>query len=505
MPRLHPDLVWLGPPERPALFSPTTGRHLRVAADGVVALQAGDAAPERAPLWRRLADLGLTTEGPDPLALRPCRSRCVLLLPDRPALWYPLPTHPTPGGFAHAALPLDPEGVALWRAANGGRTLAEVADHAGVPRARAAAFFRRLTAPDVQAAQLRARPPRPRDPGLARLVALPRPGSPRPADQRGAHGETTLGAYHAAIDHPDRHFDDRETTVAHAFAVPHPALGGRPFGAALHAGLGSRGMLPSSGTVLEIGGGDGELGADFWAAAAAAGRPTGRALRLDASPALLALQAARQPHTIGTLGDATQLPYPDGGVDLVLCNEVMADLMATPWGRGERGGPASAVADRVARYGLTPLPPGALHNLGAWQLVEEVGRVLAPGGAAFLSEFGALDEVPTETTQLDHPEVSIHFGHLRQVAEGCGLEAEVVSLADLLGADLAARWLSRPSWDAARALAAAAGAHLPARAWTAATVPLPEPVEGLVDAPVSADGPGPVLTRFLALLIRRPG
>jgi SAM-dependent methyltransferase len=256
--------------------------------------------------------------------------------------------------------------------------------------------------------------------------------------------------------------------------------------------------------VLEIGGGDGELGAAFWSAAAAAGRPTGRALRLDASPALLALQATLQPHTVGTLGDATQLPYPDGSVDLVLCNEVMADLMAAPWGPGASGGPAQAVAERVAQYGLSPLPPGALHNLGAWQLVEEVGRVLAPGGAAFLSEFGALDEVPTETTQLDHPEVSIHFGHLQQVAAGCGLAAEVVSLADLLGADLAARWLSRPSWDAARALSAAAGVHLPARAWTAATLTLPERVERLADAPVSSDGPGPVLTRFLALLLRRP-
>jgi len=196
------------------------------------------------------------------------------------------------------------------------------------------------------------------------------------------------------------------------------------------------------------------------------------------------------------VGDATALPFDDATIGFVLCNEVIADLEATPR--------TLEVGERHARYALEPLPPGARYNLGAWKLVEEVARVLKPGGAAYISEFGGLDEVPTETTQLDHPEVSIHFGHLLAVARGCGLEAEVVRYPDLLDLDLHRRWLCRDHFDGLRALWRAHGGRLAARAWTAQTVPTPERVEGLRDAPVTADGPGPVVTRFLALIVRRP-
>ncbi len=50
----------------------------------------------------------------------------------------------------------------------------------------------------------------------------------------------------------------------------------------------------------------------------------------------------------------------------------------------------------------------------------------------------------------------------------------------------------------------AEGRTLAARAWTEADLELPWPVAGLRDVPVSADGPGPVVTRFLAVLLRKP-
>ena len=86
------------------------------------------------------------------------------------------------------------------------------------------------------------------------------------------------------------------------------------------------------------------------------------------------------------------------------------------------------------------------------------------------------------------------------------MEAEVVPLADLLDVDLGGRWLARHSYDALRAACRARGHHLAARAWTARSVAasLPFPVEGLEDAPLSAPGPGPVFTRFLALVARKP-
>ena len=180
-----------------------------------------------------------------------------------------------------------------------------------------------------------------------------------------------------------------------------------------------------------------------------------------------------------------------------MSNEVIADLPAVH-------ATDPAVAERVTRYGLAPLPEGAWYNLGAWQLVEEGARLLKPGGAMVLTEFGAEDELPTETTHLDHPEVSIHFGHLRAVAQGLGLQAELLPLHTLLDIDLHARWLSRASFEGMRALHRAEGLHLEARAWTTASVPKPTEVLGLDDVPITSDGAAPVVSRIVALVARKP-
>ncbi len=472
------------------LWQGDTGRGVVLAQTQIQHLPAG----LQLRLWRE----GMLAEEPPRLeALIPCRSPRVLLLPARPALWCPRPLERGAGGYPYRALPLEPWEIALWCAVNDSRSLAGVASAAGEPIARALAFVRRLAALEIQALELRGRPPRPGDPGLARLHAPPRPRGHRAQSLRGAHGETALLGWHGAIRDAATHFDRGETTVAHSFAQPHPALGGEPFGARLRRALEAR-WGPCEGTLLEIGPGSGELG-EAWRHA---GASTGLHLRVDASPALLALQAQAQPGTRALRADACALPLRAGSIQRVLCNEVIADLAAVPWD-GAPAQPGSAqqrVAQRIAAYGLEPPCSPRLYNLGAWRLVEELARVLAPGGAAYLSEFGSADEQPRETSQLDHPEVSIHFGELAAVARGLDLEAELVPMAELLGVELGARWLSRGSFEALRCLQPT----LPSRAWTPATLPLPEPVQGLRWVPITQDGPGPVVTRFQCLLLRRP-
>ena len=215
------------------------------------------------------------------------------------------------------------------------------------------------------------------------------------------------------------------------------------------------------------------------------------------------LQAERQPGTVGLRADACAMPLREGAVDLLICNEVIADLAAVPWDGSHAAAcsPQAEVSARVERYGLGCEGEERLYNLGAWRLLESVARVLAPGGAAYISEFGSPDEIPTETSQLDHPEVSIHFGELADVARGLGLEVDLLPMAELLGFELGARWLSRGSFEAMRGL----DAQLEARAWTPESLPLPEPVEGLRWVPITRDGPGPVVTRFWCLLVRRGG
>lgn len=471
------------------LWSATTGRHARIAPETLTRLD------ELEVVRTRLAGLGLVgrVDAEDLVAVR---SKLVLLRPDRPSLWLPLPGVRTAGGHGWTERPLTAAELATWRAINDARTVRAVAEHAGVGLVDALAFLRTLTAPDVQAAQLRDRPPHPRDASLWHLVAPERPLAARTADQRGAAGETTLTAWHLAIADGERHFDDVETTVAHALGLPHPALGGQRYGERLHDALAARGWLDGARTIAEVGCGDGELALAWltrWPDPA-------RYLRIDLSPELLRTQRRRVPRSPGVLGDAAALPLRDGSIDWVLSNEVIADLSAAPWG--------PEVAERVARYGLERLPGEGPYNLGAWRFLEEIARVLAPGGRAFLSEFGELDAPPEEAVQLDHPEVSIHFGHLVGVARGLGLQAEVVRLDDLLGLDPSARQLARLHYEGLRAMARASGLHLSARAWTPETLlppqgTLPWPVEGLAWVPLTEPGPGPLVTRFHALLVHR--
>jgi SAM-dependent methyltransferase len=493
--------------EREVLWHRVTGRHIPLDPRTLEMLEQGD--PRMEALRRRLRSEFMLADGPEPdvAALIPVRSRLVLLLPEASALWAPAPEVRTAGGYGYREITLDPAELAAWRAINDSRNTATVAARAGVHPYLVMSLLRRLTAPDVQVLQLRATPPRPRDPSLQRMVSPPRPDAARSPDQRGDAGETTLSGYHLEdITDGETHFDDRETTVAHALATPHPSLGGRPFGQALFDTLKARDQVPDSGLIVEVGCGTGEMAASFWMQA---GSPSRRYLRVDLSPELLRTQRRRAPDTSGILADGTRLPLRDGSVDLLLCNEVMADLAAVPWDPGTAAeGAAAEVAERVGRYALS-VPTGGgptLFNLGAWKLVEEVARVLRPGGYGWLTEFGDLDQTPEEARQLDHPEVSIHFGHLLRIAEALGLEATCHLMAEFLGLDLNARQLARHSHQALRARARMEDWHLRARAWTPEQLAkvLPWPVEGLQWVPMSEEGPGPLVTRFLVLSLRRP-
>lgn len=480
------------------LWSLETGRYAEL---GRETLQRLDE-PRMAPVRARLERLGLIEGGLHLHDRVVVRSHATLLLPDRPALWMPVPSQHGAGGLAYTALAISEEEVALWRGINGSRSVADLAVHLGWDTEATLEALQRFTTPDMQLVQLRAQRPRTIDPSMLRPLTTGRRDHARTDDQRGDEGETTLTTYHLHhITDGSTHFDDRETTVAHALALPHAALEHEPFGQRLRSQLSERGF-DFTGQVVEIGCGTGEL------AGAVTSTPTGPYLRVDLSPELLRTQATRAPDTVGILADGTRLPLRENIADVVLSNEVIADLSAVPVDLSEAPstGAGAEVARLVDAHDLSPLEGDGPYNLGAWQLLLEIDRLLAPGGRAYISEFGALDANPEEARQLDHPEVSIHFGHLEQLASSLGLSSEVVPLGDLLRFDPSARHLARPIWMAARALARSHGVHLEARSWDEHTVlpQLPETVEGLWSWPVTSPGPGPLITRFYGLLVHKP-
>lgn len=490
------------------LWQPLVGRHVRLHHSTVDHLIRNPTDPRMGAVRRRLDRFHLLRTSPAPrwAELIPCRSRLVLTLPDEAALWLPVPGYRGPGGHGYRAFQLSPDAHRVWTAINDARPLAEVADRAGVDLLTAQALCASLTGPELQALQLRPDPPRPRDLGLERIIDVPRPPNSRPPHLTGPAGETTLTWYHLhAIDDGSTHFDNRETTVAHGLGRPHPALGGRRYGEALREALSKRGRLPEpTGLTVEIGCGTGELAAAWLEAGS---EDEGRYLRVDLSPELLRTQAAVVPRGHGILADGTRLPLRDASVDLIVNNEVIADLQAVLLDPDDPGSPGAREAlSRLRAAGVQPHPGRCWVNLGAFRLVEEIARVLKPGGSAWLSEFGVRDAPPAEAVQLDHPEVAIEVDQLAAVARSHGLVVTVEPLADVLDADLQTQQISRASWRAVRALARARNLHLQARSWSveALSEHLPFKLEGLRSVPFSDEGPAPLITRFWAWTLHKP-
>jgi SAM-dependent methyltransferase len=499
-------VTWWHDGDEVVLWHGVTGRSIALHRDTLEATLARPGDPRLAPVRRRLDQAFLLATSPRPPwdALIPVRSRLVLTLPDEAALWLPVPGYRGPGGHGYRAFQLSPTAHRVWAAINDARTIAQVAERAGLATLDVQALCASLTSPELQALQLRDAPPRPRDPSLERLIDVPRPPNARPPHLHGPAGETTLTWYHLhGITDGATHFDDRETTVAHALALPHPALHGRPYGAALGAHLRAIGLLADHTPIVEVGCGTGELARDLRAAG-----PSGPYTRIDLSPELLRTQRCAAPETRGVLADAVALPLRAASIPLLISNEVIADLSSVPVDPAapSPGGPGAEAMAIAARLGVGLSGAPQLVTLGAWRFIEEIARVLAPGGAAWLSEFGVLDGAPQEAVQLDHPEVAIQFALLADVARAVGLSAELLPLADALGVDPSARHLARGSWHAVRALARSRDLHLPARAWTepGLRAALPLRVEGLRWVPVTDEGPGPLITRFYAIVLRKP-
>ncbi|MCA1828724.1 MAG: class I SAM-dependent methyltransferase [Myxococcales bacterium] len=211
-----------------------------------------------------------------------------------------------------------------------------------------------------------------------------------------------------------RRFDAIECTVSHLLRLPHPALQGRRYGEALLRGIAARGITGSH--VLEIGGGAGHVAEAAWRGEAGPFTQV-RWTSLDLSPSLLAAQRRRVhepsqprgPHRrwSGVRADALDLPF-RSFTGLVLANEVIADLP---------------------------------RSIGPVRLVGELARVLTPGSAAVLTEFGG-DFEPAPLDLGGHVEWSIDFRELRACAAACGLTVTELPLHELLGADLSVRCAS---------------------------------------------------------------
>ena len=363
---------------------------------------------------------------------------------------------------------LDASETAIWDAFDGETSLESIADEHG--REAVAALVKRLTHHNFQALKLSAgrmsfftNRQHMKPPYLTSTMpyaAYDPATDPAPVPLEGTFSPESY--YEREVDDAEGQFDHQETTLSHLFRKAHPALNGRNYGQTLIDALEERGQLPDSGSirVLEIGAGLGFVAEAATRALAQRGLEVSYDI-LELSPTLAQAQRQRTqglPVTVHE-GNALRDSFPGKDYDLIIANEMIGDLPAVKLAHTDIGLDNEAlsgdslvthiaklgeVGEFINRYNL-PLgdaPDPCYLNIGAMRLIERTWDLLRPGGVAIMTEFGNMARYPILSTQLDHPELSIHFGHLTLVARDIGFETDFVFVIDLLNMQRSAEGLA---------------------------------------------------------------
>lgn len=263
------------------------------------------------------------------------------------------------------------------------------------------------------------------------------------ASVQNAEEETRdLKQYHQLkIRNPLTQFEEVETTVSHYFREPHPILGGKSYGAAFVDAIIQEGALKKPMHILEIGGGTGIFGKCILDAIKKQMPETYREVSyhfLELSPTLLKSQKeATQGHRARTQfiqGDIERHDFNNEKLDLILCNEMMADLTTVKLNKKDPTHPAFSLIQEL-QIDVRDAQNTFLFNLGAANLLKTIKQILKKEGHAYLVEYGSPHTYPIAAYLKGHTEYSIHFGLLERAARNLSLHPTLTNLSAFLPFD----------------------------------------------------------------------
>ena len=359
--------------------------------------------------------------------------------------------------------PISQTGVAIFKIADGTRTLKEIlATLGGTDGDKISADFRQtldfLTNQERQMIKFTQRREDLENP-YSPVNIVPRTlfHSARWSESADGAAKPVIDFHLEGIEDASWEFDLIEPTVNHAFRFACEALGGLDYGSRFAVSTLRPEVVPLLGQkqrieVLEVGGGTGTFARSFIQQSQKL-KDEGQTQAdvnyhiLDLSPELMQNQRKLLSHLMPAdhhfHQDATKFSLPDRAFDLIVSNEVIADF---PMATVNRIAPESETAAArwegsgatyLAKYGLetSDAPDSFLLNAGAFEFIERCFEHLVPGGTLLVSEYGSPYRYPAQAFQLSHEEFSIHFGHLAACATRVGFECRLLMLKDFLGLD----------------------------------------------------------------------
>ncbi len=266
--------------------------------------------------------------------------------------------------------------------------------------------------------------------------------------QQAKDDQNLLKEYHQEkIKNARQQFENIERTVSHTYSQPHILLSGRNYGEAFADILISADVFRKGMNIIEVGAGTGILGKSFLERIKKRKPkvyPTIQYTFFDLSPVLLRSQRQTlKDHrriTKFIRGDIENYDFKDEKFDLIISNEMIADLNTVKLKKRDfqDSNLLSTYKKRAIslikefNLNISDTPKEFLFNLGAIEFLLLLKRVLKHYGKAYIVEYGSEWSYPKAKHLKDHTEYSIHFGHLKEVAEKLKLHPKIICLKDFL-------------------------------------------------------------------------